>query len=112
MSIVIINGGAKSGKTLIANALRNSHIIKGKGVLLIDEANDGEVKPLLEKILVGIQLPADIPEDWAEVLPWKPDAMIIVVAAKQNMLAVFEEMLPGFRKAFGPVYTIDTGIAK
>ena len=111
MSIVIISGAAKSGKTLIANALRNNQISSKKGAMLIDETNDGEMKPLLEKILIGIQLPAEIPDDWQTKLPWKPDPMIVVVAEKQKMLAEFEAILPGFKKQFGPVYTIKTGIA-
>jgi hypothetical protein len=110
MSIVIIKGQAKSGKTLIANALRNNQISSKKGALLIDETNDGEAKPLLEKILIGVPLPAEIPADWATKLPWKPDAMIIVVAEKQKMLDQFEAVLPGFKEKFGPVYTVKTGI--
>ena len=112
MSIVIISGAAKSGKTLIANALRNNQISNKKGALLIDETNDGGLKPLLEKILIAIQLPAEIPADWASKLPWKHDPMIIVVAEKQKMLLEFERMLPGFNEYFGPVYEIKTGLAK
>jgi hypothetical protein len=110
MSITLIKGASQTGKSLIANALRNNQISFKKGALLVDEACDGEPKILLEKILVGVQLPQPAPEDWATSLPWKPNPMIILVGDKDALLETFEEMLPGFTEAFGPVYTIDTGV--
>ena len=110
MSIVLIKGDSKSGNTLVANALRNNQIAKKLSCLLVDETQDGEPKALLEKILAGVELPAEPPADWAKSLPWKPEPMIIFVGAKSAMLKTFEDMLPGFAEAFGPTYTIKTGV--
>lgn len=109
MPITIITGPAKSGKSRLANALRNSQITNGKGALLVDDTNDGEIKPLLEKLLVGVELPKKPPADLA-TLPWKDDPLVIVVGAKASILDEFEARLPGFKKFFGPVTTIITGL--
>ena len=111
MSVVIITGPPKSGKSLIANALRNNQISNKHGALLIDEANDGAPDILLEKILIGEKLPQPAPKNWAESLPWKLNAMVILVGDQAKMLDVFEGMLPGFAEHFGPVYTVSTGVA-
>ena len=108
MSINIITGPSKSGKTLIANALRNNQISNKKGALLIDENNDGEPKILLEKLLVGAPFPEVVPNNWGADLPWKNDPMIILIGDQEEMLAIFEKMLPGFVDHFGPVYKITT----
>jgi len=110
MSIAIITGPAESGKTLIANALRNNQLSFKKGALLVDETTDGEIRHLIEKILVGVPLPQIIPADWATALPWKDDPMIILVGDQAgDTLAAFEGVLPGFSKKFGPIYTVQTG---
>jgi hypothetical protein len=110
MAIILVSGEDKSGKSIIANALRSHQINNQMGALLIDEGNDGEVDILLEKILVGVNLPSEIPDGWEKKLPWKKNPAIILVGEKLGMLAVFEERLPGFTKNFGPVYTVKTGI--
>jgi hypothetical protein len=109
MPITVINGPAKSGKSRLANALRNSQITNGKGALLVDDTNDGEIKPLLEKLLVGIELPRKPPADLS-TLPWKDDPLVIVVGAKAGILDDFEAALPGFKKFFGPVTTLTTAL--
>jgi len=109
MSITIITGESGTGKTLIANALRNNQISNQKGCLLIDETQDGALDTLLEKIIVGVNLPHpdDMPID-LNLIPWKTDPMIILVGEKQSMLADIEARVPGFTDKFGPVYEIHT----
>ena len=51
--IILIKGNASTGKSLIANALRNNQIAQGNGALLIDEDTEGDLDPLLEKIIAG-----------------------------------------------------------
>lgn len=109
MAITIINGPAQSGKSRLANALRNSQITQGKGALLVDDSCDGEVKPLIEKLLVGVELPAEPPADLS-TLPWKEDCLVILVGWKASMLKSFEKALPGFREFFGPVTTLTTDV--
>ena len=106
MSIMIISGPPKSGKTLIANALRNNQIARGKGALIVDETTDGADDALLEKIIVGVPLAVGVE---AAEQPWKEDAMIILIGNKRQKLEDFEKLAPGFRKLHGPVYTITTG---
>ena len=117
MPITIIKGPAKSGKTALGNALRNSHIGQSqpagrvvKGALLVDDTNDGEIKPLIEKLLLGAELPADPPADLAE-LPWKDDPVVILIGAKaEPTLKRFEKALPGFTEFLGPVRTLTTDV--
>lgn len=110
MAITIIKGPEKSGKTQLAHALRDSQICNGKGALLIDDDNDGELKPLIEKILDGTELPDEPPADLSK-LPWREDPLIILVGDKAKMLKTFEAALPGFNKFFGPVRTLTTDAA-
>jgi hypothetical protein len=105
MPIYIIEGPSKSGKSTIANAMRNTRIGQGCGCLLVDEAQDGSPKVLIEKILVGIEVPKAAPAD-ITALPWKKDPTVIMVGDKQAMLAEFEKMLPGFIDLMGPVYRV------
>lgn len=109
MPITIINGPAKSGKSRLANALRNSQITNGKGALLVDDTSDGEIKPLIEKLLMGVELPETPPADLSD-LPWKEDPLVIVVGKKARILDEFEAALPGFKEFFGPVTTLTTGL--
>jgi len=107
MSIVIIKGAPKTGKSLIANALRNDHIAKGCGTLLIDEQNDAGMDVLVEKLLVGDKMPKEAPKDLSS-LPWKKTPMVIVVGDKTAVLDAIEAALPGFKALMGPVYYIET----
>jgi hypothetical protein len=61
MAIVIIKGPSKSLKSTIAAALRNNQISNGKGALLIDDFQEGELKHQLEKIIVGVPFPEGSP---------------------------------------------------
>lgn len=114
--ITIIKGPAKSGKSQLGNALRNTHIglsqpVEGvfKGALLVDDTCDGEVKPLLEKLLIGAELPADPPEDLSK-LPWKDEPLVIIIGDSGRWLKAFEKALPGFTDYLGPVRTLTTDV--
>jgi hypothetical protein len=112
MPITHITGSPNSGKSLLANSMRNTAISNGRGALLVDDTNDGEARYLLEKIVAGASLglepgrgPATVTA--ARDIPWKPDPAIIIVGDKIEMLAEFEEIAPGFIEMFGPVKTLD-----
>jgi hypothetical protein len=105
MSIIIINGPAKSGKTLIANALRNAQISAKNGALLVDETQAGDPVHLIEKLLAGTTLTPGTP---AGKLAFKPNPMVILVGKQAAMLEVFEKLVPGFTKAVGPTYSLTT----
>lgn len=106
--IIVIKGPAKSGKSSLAICLRNNQISNKHGALLIDEQSDGELDVLLEKIVVGVNMPAVAPKNLADI-PWKPNSMVILVGGKADMLDAIEKRLPGFRKYHGPVYHVETG---
>jgi len=117
--ITIIEGSAKSGKTTMANSLRNAHIGKGgvltddspknwrpTGMLLIDEdaQKDAEPRHLIEKLLHGDALPENGEPVSASKLKWKDEPSVVIVGAKQEkMLAIFEKLVPGFKDKVGPV---------
>lgn len=115
--ITIIEGPAKSGKTALANSMRDQHISTGgpllpdakkgwkpNGSLLVDEDQDGDPRHLLEKLLHGDALPTDGSPVKAEQLNWKNDPQVIVVGKKQEkLLDTFEKLVPGFAKKVGPV---------
>lgn len=106
MSFIRINGPAKSGKTVIANALRNYYITQRRGVLLIDENNPAETKDLVAKLVTKEV------SDWTKIdlLPWKLDPVIIVIGAQTDRLVEIENIVPGFAKKFGgAVFEIETG---
>jgi hypothetical protein len=110
--IVIIQGPPKSGKTQLANSLRNAQISMKKGALLIDEDTQGEIKPLVEKILIGVELPPkeNIPADLKE-LPWKPESMVILVGERaDSALQALEDAVPGFTAFHGPVNRMNAGV--
>lgn len=117
MPITIIKGPAKSGKSALGNALRNSHIGRSRpdegvvmGALLVDDTNDGETKPLLEKLLLEVELPDKPPEDLS-ALPWKAEPLVILIGDKaEPTLKRFEKALPGFTNFFGPVRTLTTDV--
>lgn len=117
MAITIIKGPPKSGKSLLANSIRNTHIGKGldeksgtfHGCLLIDDTQDGEPRHLLEKLIVGVALPEDGTPVPVDELPWKHDPQIVIVGdAKAKLLKTFEKLVPGFMERFGPVHTLTT----
>lgn len=107
MAIVKITGASGTGKSFVAAALRNNQISNGHGALLIDEQNEGELDIMLEKIIVGVNLPKEIPKNWAEIIPWKPNSSIILVGEKVSLLGDIEKRLPGFTDVFSPVYEIN-----
>lgn len=107
MSIIVIQGPARSGKTTVANALRNNQIASKRGALLVDEANDGAPEHLLEKILRGTVLRPGAP---AAEQDWKPDCAVILVGEQAAMLEVFEALAPGFAALHGPLYRVTTGL--
>jgi hypothetical protein len=109
MAITIIKGPAKSGKSELANALRNSAITNQRGALLVDDDNDGETKPLIEKLLLGTELPEDPPKDLSK-LEWKPDPIVVFVGKGESRLKEFEKALPGFTEFFGPIRTLTTDV--
>jgi hypothetical protein len=113
MSITIIKGPNRSGKSMIAAALRNTQITNKHGCLLVDYEL-ADIKAMLEKILIGVSMPMPAegkesldPAVWQK-LPWKPNSMVILVGDKVVALEKFEKLLPGFTKFFGPIYTIET----
>jgi thymidylate kinase len=106
--IIIIEGPAKSGKTTIANALRNSQIGQGKGALLIDEDQNGELRHQIEKIMDGKPLPNENVQ--ASELKWKSESMVIVVNAKQSVLNDIEAMVPGFKAIHSPVVRLNVSL--
>lgn len=101
--IIKIKGPAKSGKTTIANALRNSQIGQKKGCLLLDETTVGEINHLLEKIIVGAPF-----KEGMKDIPWKDDVMVITVNDKDSMLDEIGKLVPGFIETHGPVITLTT----
>ena len=111
MSIVKITGPAKSGKTLLANALRNNQVSQKRGALLIDEQTEGELVHMVEKIIAGAVL---VPGTPADKIPWKPESAVILVGDRASMLSSIlydiEKMVPGFTATHGPVYTVQTGV--
>lgn len=98
--------------TALANAMRNKHIGSGleadgraRGFLLVDADNDGEAKPLLEKLIHHAALPDHpVPVD---SVPWKHDPQVVLIGSKAKLLDEFEKLVPGFTKKFGPVETHD-----
>jgi len=113
MSITIIKGPSKSGKSLLAKSLRNNAVNEKRGTLLVD-VEMADTFAMLEKILIGVSLPRPAegkesldPAVWQK-LPWKKDPLIVVVGDKVAALEKFEKLLPGFAKFFGPTYVIET----
>jgi hypothetical protein len=106
MTILIIEGPPKSGKSLLANSMRNTAISSGRGALLIDDHADGEARYHLEKIIKGDQL---VPGTPADEINWKKEPQVILVNSGEKRLAEFEELVPGFTAKFGPVSRMKLG---
>jgi hypothetical protein len=105
--ITVIEGPPESGKSLLANSLRNAAISSGRGALLIDDHADGEARHHLEKIIAGDVF---VPGTPAEAVRWKNDPQVVLVNSGEQRLAEFESICPGFTKRFGPVSRIQTNV--
>lgn len=115
MPIIHITGPKKSGKSLLANSLRNTAIGQSnpaegifKGALLVDDSQNGEPRYLLEKLILGESLGVtpgvgDAIPRTAKDIKWKDDPLVVFVGDKIKLLAEFEKLAPGFTKMFGPV---------
>ena len=101
--IVIIDGKDSALIAHIGGALRNSQIVSGKGALLVLDDQDGSPEHLLEKIIAGDQF---VPGLAVEEINWKPECAVIVSKGRASILGIFEDMVPGFGEAFGPVTEI------
>lgn len=118
MAIINITGPAKSGKTLMANSMRNTHIGQSdpengryNGFLLVDEDQEGEPRYLLEKLILGDSLGVQagvgdaVPQS-ADSIRWKNDPTVVFIGDKISVLADLEALAPGFTAMFGPVRTL------
>lgn len=104
MTIMHIKGPPKSGKSLLANSLRNTALTERRGALLIDDHADGEAQHHLEKIIAG---GAFVPGTAADAVSWKSDSpAVILVNSGIDRLDEFEAICPGFMAKFGPVTTL------
>jgi hypothetical protein len=106
MSILIIKGPAKSGKSLLANSMRNTAISSGCGALMIDDHADGEAVHHLEKIIQGDRF---VPGTAAADVKWKKDPKVILVNSGEDRLKEFETICPGFTTVHGPVSKMNVG---
>lgn len=135
MGIFVIKGAAKTGKTFLANALRNTHNIQKKGpVLLLDEDTTAHPLRLLEKLLAapiplegvtiaspdgnkdkarGVVNLEDAPGNavWdVDDLTFKPGEPLIVVVGDKGraMLDRIEKWVPGFQARMGSTRGVTT----
>lgn len=104
--ITVIEGPPQSGKSVLANSLRNAAISSGRGALLIDDHADGEARHHLEKIIAGDVFVTGTP---AGEVRWKNSPHVILVNSGEQRLAEFESICPGFTEKFGPVSRLNTG---
>ena len=114
-----IKGPDNSGQDKLAAALRNDAVLNRKGALILDAnaKEASEVKPLVQKLLVGAELPDDVAgykrvgQDaegkdvvltGIDALPWKDDCLVIIVGdAGTEVLEAVEAACPGFKAKFG-----------
>lgn len=115
MPIIKIKGGAGSGKTMLATALRNTQINQRKGCLVLDDdtrvidpEGNSLKERLLEKIIDGAAFDAD---NWKN-LPWKKDTLIIAINEREALIDEFEQLMPGFTEMMGPVWEVQTKTAE
>lgn len=99
--ITILDGTSVANKQAFADSLRNTLISKGRGVLLVNDKQDGDPKHQIEKILAGVPFPKE-PGDLKK-LQWKADPVVIIFSEKEATLEAFEKVMPGFKAHFGPV---------
>jgi len=105
MSIIVINSSDPNANEVIATSIRNSQISQGKGALIVRAGADHERRHQLEKIIVAKALPSDGTPVPAENIPWKPDSTVVVMSSDLFVLEEFEELVPGFKEALGPITT-------
>lgn len=112
--IYVVKGPAKSGKTWLANALRNKALSTKAGALLVDEDQTGAPADLLAKLLIDMSADDAFGDKRVPVasLPWKKDPTIVFVGKKEKLLADFEVLVPGFTKKFGPVLEVKVAQVK
>lgn len=109
MSIIRITGPAKSGKSVIASALRVYYLNQGCGVLLLDEDQKAADADLLAKIFREVVPEPLLGKITAEQVKWKKDSVVIAVGKQDARLAEFEKLIPGFGKVIGTKsFTIST----
>lgn len=108
MAIMVIEGPAQSGKTLLANSLRNGKISSGQGALVLDNTHkDHDPTALIEKLIDTDPLPAKV--DDLTKIKWKKNPLVVVVGSDGlAKLEQIEKRLPGFKKYHGPVTTLAT----
>lgn len=107
MALVLIDGAHASGKTYIANALRNCAVSFGKGALLLDERTIGEPKELIEKLIDTVEFNPAL----GTAQPWKKDPQVVAVGpGGKAKLDELEQFLPGFTSLFGVVYRVTTAV--
>lgn len=110
--ITVIDGPAKSGKTVLANLLRNAQITAGSGALILDNTHvEHDPKALIEKLIDGDPLPEKV--DDLSKIKWKKNPVVLVVGKDGlTKLEEIEKRLPGFKKYMGPIQTLSTGVQK
>lgn len=118
--ILFIEGPAQSGKSTMANALRNFAISNKRGALMIDDHADGAIAHHVEKIIDdGEMRPKDklgrLTDPKGDVLKesftvdeinWKADPIIVFVNSGAKRLDEIEALIPGFTKKLGPVNVV------
>lgn len=114
MAITIITGTSGVGKTTLANAIRNNQISKGHGALLIDEGADTkDLRPHVEKLLLGQVLPEKAPDGgwFGPGMKWKSSITVVLVGGQASQtLSRIESLVPGFTAKFGPVREISINL--
>lgn len=83
-----------------ARNLHRQQISAGRGALIVRAGDTAEPRHLLEKIIVGVALPADGTPIPAERLPWKKNSAVILVGEADDFLGAFEQIVPGFNALF------------
>lgn len=109
--MIIMMTGAADAAEFFASSIRNSQIGAGCGALLLRKGEVGAPQHLIEKILVGVQCPTPKEGETLDLskLPWKPNAVVVVLPGGEEVLEACEARLPGFKEALGPVRTMGGG---
>jgi hypothetical protein len=120
--MIIIVRGPKEKAEYHVKGIRSNQISEGKGCLVVikPHADEHKVEHQIEKLLAGQKLfPGEkllvgeshstltrqAPKDLEE-LNWKKEPVVIVYGHDEKVLEDFEDVLPGFKKFFGPVSEI------